>query len=190
MFVLGMGEHRINRLTFGCWEEKYVYKQKARCNSVRAFNHLADLLSIRSHNLSPLCCAAYKYNCEFRIEKRQLVHLKVMQKTWNPMRHWSHLFIWYKTWLSAHGPLGVKNCLLLLSVFPEFLRTTPPSVEFEWRTGEQTDGKPPMGENPLREHQLGMALSCCQSKRDYVQDTHTHTHLPLKNELAFGPPAS
>lgn len=60
---------------------------------------------------------------------------------------------------------------------PAFLRATPPSVEFEQRTGEQTDGKPPMGVHPLREHQLGMALSCCQSKGDYVTHTHAYTHI-------------
>lgn len=37
----------------------------------------------------------------------------------------------------------------------------------------------------LEEPQLGTALSRCQSNGDYV----THTHLPLKHELAFGPPA-
>lgn len=179
MFGPGMGEHHTNRLSLYLWEKRDIYKRNAGCNWFREFNHFTDLLYMRSHKLSFHQCAAYKYLWNLTSEE-QLVHLKEVRNTRSPTRDWNpcHLFIWSKIWFSARGPLGVKICLFLLINHREFPWITPPSAELEWGTGEQTDGKSPMGKHPLGEPQLAMALSCCLSNGDYV--THTHTHLLLK----------
>lgn len=50
--------------------------------------------------------------------------------------------------MGAHKALEVKICLFLH--FPS-KKTTIPSVAFEWKTGEQTDGKPPAAPLPFGE---------------------------------------
>lgn len=127
MFGLEMGEHCTNRLSFYLREARDVYKWNAGCNWFKKFNHFIDLSSIRSHNLSSLRFAAYKYSKILKLDiKAAAEHLKglVTKKT---VRDWnrSHLFICYRTWLSAHEPLGVRICLLLLSVILHFSEPHP-----------------------------------------------------------------
>lgn len=175
MFGFGMGEHRTNRVSFSLWEERDVWKWNAACNWFREFNRFTDLLSIWSHNLSFIQWAAYKHS--------ETSNLSCSLCLWKSCR--SHNAPWdtgtIVTYSSGirHGSVHMDHlgsgfaCSFYQSLY--FSGPYPHLLNLNGGTGEQTDGKPPRGEHPFREHQLRMVLPCCQSNRDYVWQTHTHT---------------
>lgn len=181
MFGLEMGKHCTNRLSFYLWEERDVYKWNTGCNWLSKFNHFTDLLSIRSHNLSSLRCAAYKYSKILKLDmKAAAEHLKGLvnkKKASIPRRDWkrSHLFICYRTWLSAHGPLGVRICLLLLSVILHFSEPHPHLLSLHGGQVSRQMANRQWGSIPWGSTSLEWPFHAA-SQMGIMRHTHTYTH--------------